>query len=197
MAAAELDVRAIARAHKHATIFDTFHALEQGDSFILVNDHDPVPLRQQFDREYPRGYGWNYLSRGPEWRIQISKLSATAMPQVLLNTQEQAAAGAEPDVFGAAWKLEVADRDLDSNLISLAPASEVAAHAGPDLDVLLHITAGSGELETELDTISLAPGAVIWLPKRSSRAFKAGPKGLQYLTVHQHKTGLQIQSVAR
>lgn len=71
---AELDVRVIPPREKHPTIFQTFLALQPGESFILVNDHDPMPLRYQFEFQYPGKFGWNYLERGPVvWRVQISR----------------------------------------------------------------------------------------------------------------------------
>ena len=69
-----LDVRPIPPREKHATIFQTFDALGTGESFVLVNDHDPRPLRYQFEAERAGGYGWQYLEQGPEvWRVEISK----------------------------------------------------------------------------------------------------------------------------
>ncbi len=69
-----LDVRVIPPAQKHPTIFQTFDALESGQSFVLVNDHDPRPLRYQFEFERPNVYSWTPLEEGPvEWRIQIGK----------------------------------------------------------------------------------------------------------------------------
>src|SRR5690625_6910061 len=50
---AELDVRVIPPREKHPTIFQTFLALRPGEAFILVNDHDPMPLRYQFEFQYP------------------------------------------------------------------------------------------------------------------------------------------------
>ena len=44
-----LDVRVIPPREKHPTIFTTFSALAPGESFVLVNDHDPKPLRYQFE----------------------------------------------------------------------------------------------------------------------------------------------------
>jgi hypothetical protein len=81
-------------------------------------------------------------------------------------------------------------RDLDSNIIRLAPGASIGAHAGPDLDVLLLVLHGTGHLSTEIDTIDLHPGALIWLPQRSRRQFTAGPHGLSYLTVHQRRQSL-------
>lgn len=69
-----LDVRPIPPREKHPTIFDTFDELEVGDHFVLVNDHDPKPLRYQFDAERPGQMEWEYLEEGPEeWRVKITK----------------------------------------------------------------------------------------------------------------------------
>src|SRR5690606_23171395 len=69
-----LDVRVIPPREKHPTIFQTFDALEPGDSFVLINDHDPRPLRYQFEAELADRYGWEYLEQGPEvWQVRISK----------------------------------------------------------------------------------------------------------------------------
>jgi uncharacterized protein (DUF2249 family) len=70
----ELDVRVIPPREKHPTIFHTFDALQPGESFVLVNDHDPFPLRYQFQAERAGEFGWEYLEQGPAvWRVQISK----------------------------------------------------------------------------------------------------------------------------
>ena len=72
-----LDVRPIPPRRKHPTIFETFDALEVGDHFILVNDHDPRPLRHQFNFERPEQMEWEYLEQGPEvWKVKISRIAA-------------------------------------------------------------------------------------------------------------------------
>ncbi len=69
-----LDVRVIPPREKHPTIFSTFSALAPGESFVLVNDHDPKPLRYQFDYEHAGEFGWEYLEEGPSvWRVEISR----------------------------------------------------------------------------------------------------------------------------
>lgn len=69
-----LDVRQIAPAQRHPKIFGTFENLQPGQSFVLVNDHDPKPLYYQFQAELTGQFGWNYLEKGPEvWRVEISK----------------------------------------------------------------------------------------------------------------------------
>lgn len=72
-----LDVRVIPPREKHPTIFQTFAALAPGESFVLVNDHDPRPLRYQFEAEHAQKFRWEYLEQGPAtWRVQISRTAA-------------------------------------------------------------------------------------------------------------------------
>ena len=69
-----LDVRVIPPREKHPTIFDTFNTLAPGESFVLVNDHDPKPLRYQFEFEHAGEFEWQYLEQGPSvWRVEISR----------------------------------------------------------------------------------------------------------------------------
>jgi uncharacterized protein (DUF2249 family) len=70
----QLDVRVIPPREKHPTIFQTFDALDSGDSFVLVNDHDPFPLRYQFEAERTGLFSWRYLEQGPVvWRVEIGR----------------------------------------------------------------------------------------------------------------------------
>jgi len=70
----ELDVTVIPPQHKHPTIFNTFDALEPGGAFVLVNDHDPRPLRYQFEATRPDAFEWRYLEEGPQvWKVEIKR----------------------------------------------------------------------------------------------------------------------------
>jgi uncharacterized protein (DUF2249 family)/quercetin dioxygenase-like cupin family protein len=195
MADNELDVRQLRKPDKHPTIFATYAGLLAGESFVLINNHDPKHLHDEFEADHAGTYGWEYLEKGPAvWRIRITKLTATPLPRVLINTSD---AASEPDVTGAVWKLEVRERDLDSNVIALAPGGGIDAHAGADVDVLIHVLSGNGQLGTEQGVIDLVPGALLWLPKRSRRKFTAGPDGLRYLTVHQKREILPLTPTVR
>ncbi|WP_137825504.1 hypothetical protein [Brevibacterium sp. 2SA] len=112
-------------------------------------------------------------------------------PQIVADTSELEV---PPRMSGSAWQLTPPERDLDANIITLPAADEIRAHTGPDLDVLIHVLSGSGTLETAADTLDLSPGLIVWLPRRSSRRFLAGPSGLTYFSVHQRKPGLSIGS---
>jgi len=69
-----LDVREMPPRERHPTILDTFGALAPGEAFELVNDHDPMPLRYQFEAEMPGRFTWEYLEEGPEdWRVRIGR----------------------------------------------------------------------------------------------------------------------------
>jgi len=73
----ELDARDIPPYKKHSTIFQTYDALEIGSAFVLVNDHDPKPLRYQLAAIQGRDcFSWEYLEEGPQiWKIRIGKKS--------------------------------------------------------------------------------------------------------------------------
>ncbi|HIV57283.1 MAG TPA: DUF2249 domain-containing protein [Candidatus Stackebrandtia faecavium] len=191
MNATELDVRELPKPKKHPTIFATYEALTVGESFILVNNHDPIPLHKEFDADYPGSYDWTYLDKGPrEWRIQITKRASTPLPRILADTHALSQTDAKNG--GAIWNLEPQQRDLDSNLIWLPAGDSIQTHAGPDLDVLVHVVGGSGILNTEAGEVELTAGKLAWLPRQSQRGFTAGPEGLAYLTVHQRRQSLPM-----
>ena len=79
----ELDVRIVPAIEKHALVFRTFDALAVGESFVIINDHDPAALWHHFHRTRKPFFGWEYLERGPQiWRVELSKHTggATVMP---------------------------------------------------------------------------------------------------------------------
>lgn len=71
----ELDVRPLAHTARHERIFAAFTELPADTAFVLVNDHDPRPLHDQFAAEHPGGFSWRYLESGPRaWRVRIGRL---------------------------------------------------------------------------------------------------------------------------
>lgn len=191
----ELDVRAIPKPQRHPLVFARFDSLTVGQSFVLVNSHDPKHLRQEFERDHPGAYEWTYLATDDRrlYRIRISRRVATDLPRVLADTSTlRSTAELAADTGGAVWRLEPAARQLDANVIRLRPHGQIEAHLGPDLDVLLHVLDGSGQLLTATEPIHLRAGALVWLPRRSQRAIIAGADGLSYLSVHPRRPGLNI-----
>ncbi|KYP81328.1 DUF2249 domain-containing protein [Ferroacidibacillus organovorans] len=62
---------------KHKVIFETFDSLKPGEAMLLINDHDPQPLRYQFELERSGIFSWEYIERGPEtFRIHIGRVGA-------------------------------------------------------------------------------------------------------------------------
>jgi len=74
-----LDVRDLPPRERHARIFATFDALQPGEAFRLINDHDPKPLKYQFAAEHPDEANWEPEQQGPEvWIVRIGRVAASA-----------------------------------------------------------------------------------------------------------------------
>ncbi len=76
-----VDVRTIPPPQRHPVVFEIFDALTIGDSFELVNDHEPRPLYYTFLHERNGTFNWEYLESGPSvWRVKIRKESEKPVP---------------------------------------------------------------------------------------------------------------------
>lgn len=72
-----IDVRTIPGPQRHPLIFKTFESLAAGEAMELVNDHNPIPLRNQFSMLKHGQFSWDYLQEGPDlFCVRISKVSA-------------------------------------------------------------------------------------------------------------------------
>lgn len=73
----ELDLREVPRPQRHPLVFARFDGLSVGESFELINDHDPIPLNRQMDAMRPGQAKWSYVVRGPEiFRISVCRIAA-------------------------------------------------------------------------------------------------------------------------
>ncbi|TYB48951.1 DUF2249 domain-containing protein [Actinomadura chibensis] len=69
-----IDVREIPHGRRHPQIFTRFSRLAPGEAFILVNNHDPKPLRREFQATHPDAFTWDYVESGPEqWQVRIGR----------------------------------------------------------------------------------------------------------------------------
>ncbi len=69
-----LDLRNIQPFERHEKIFELWEKIKSGESFKIINDHDPKPLHYQFDAEYKDQFEWKYLEKGPkDWSVIIKK----------------------------------------------------------------------------------------------------------------------------
>jgi uncharacterized protein (DUF2249 family) len=76
-----LDLRQTPRERRHSTVFYAFDSLGMGESFLLVNDHDPQPLHAQMEQLRPGELAWEYEVRDPhEFRIKLSRIARSAVP---------------------------------------------------------------------------------------------------------------------
>ncbi|MDQ2862511.1 MAG: DUF542 domain-containing protein, partial [Bacteroidota bacterium] len=86
-----LDATLLNPSIKHATIFSRFDELKPGESMVLHNDHDPLPLRFQLENMRGDIFTWDYLEKGPDlFRIKISKNKvAAANNKTVENTEKE------------------------------------------------------------------------------------------------------------
>ncbi|OJU25186.1 MAG: hemerythrin [Nitrobacter sp. 62-13] len=71
---AEIDFRNLSPAQRHTKAFQIVGDLRAGESFVLVNDHDPMPLYSQIQASHPDEFSWTYLKQGPSvWKVEIAK----------------------------------------------------------------------------------------------------------------------------
>lgn len=74
----ELDVRVLVPIKRHEKLLKLFKELPVGESFVFINDHDPIPLYYEFRSIYGDVVGWEYLNRGGrEWKVKVSRTEAS------------------------------------------------------------------------------------------------------------------------
>ena len=90
----ELDLRHVERPRRHPLVFAKFDALEVGESFVLINDHDPIPLHGQMETMRPQQLTWEYIVRGPGiFRIRVSRIAPLTGNEKQLNAAPQPVVG--------------------------------------------------------------------------------------------------------
>lgn len=90
VAVEELDLREVPRPLRHPMVFAKLDALPVGGSFVLVNDHDPVPLSRQIESMREGQAAWEYLQRGPDlFRIRIKRIAPSAAGEIPVKAQTE------------------------------------------------------------------------------------------------------------
>jgi quercetin dioxygenase-like cupin family protein len=109
-----------------------------------------------------------------------------AIPPV--NLAGLAAGGNHP---GALWRLD--GEDLQANLVRLGRGDRIEPHRNDEVDVLVVVVLGRGELTLDGQVHQLAPMVVAHLPKGTVRAVEPVDGPLVYLSIHRHRSaGLQV-----
>jgi hypothetical protein len=104
-----------------------------------------------------------------------------------------AAGGNHP---GALWWLD--GDDLQANLVRLDQDDRIAPHRNDEVDVLVVVVLGRGELTLDGQVHQLAPMVIAHLPKGTVRAIGAVDGPLAYLSVHRRRSaGLQVRRHAQ
>ena len=86
-----LFVPELAPAQKHPTVLNKFDNLQIGESFLLINDHDPIPLYYEMKAEKGEVFTWKKVENGPEvWKVEITKTGGNATGSSKLSEQKSA-----------------------------------------------------------------------------------------------------------
>lgn len=92
-----LFVPSLQPALKHPTILKRFDDLQNGEAFLLINDHDPIPLYYEMKAEKGDIFEWKKVEDGPEvWKVEIKK---TAVQSSATNTIQEKKEEAKSEVF--------------------------------------------------------------------------------------------------
>lgn len=74
-----LDVRAIPQWERHARIFAAFDALDEENVLLIVSDHEPRPLRAQFEELYAGRFQWEQREHGDgRWEARLTRRGAAS-----------------------------------------------------------------------------------------------------------------------
>ncbi|SNZ14349.1 DUF2249 domain-containing protein [Hydrogenobacter hydrogenophilus] len=70
-----IDLRHMEHGVRHPLVMKKFSELKKGESFYIINDHDPLPLYFQMSFAFPKKVGWEYVEvEEGFWKIRISKI---------------------------------------------------------------------------------------------------------------------------
>jgi quercetin dioxygenase-like cupin family protein len=92
---------------------------------------------------------------------------------------------------GVVWSLPGGE-DLNVNVVRLAPGAVVEAHRNDEVDVVVHVRSGEGEITVEQRRHALGPDCVVLIERGATRSIRAGGQGLTYLTVHRRRGPLGV-----
>jgi mannose-6-phosphate isomerase-like protein (cupin superfamily) len=100
---------------------------------------------------------------------------------------------ADDGADGAVWSLPHGG-DLDANVVRLRDGNAIADHVNVEVDVLLVVWSGAGELVVDDRPTALRPGIVASVPRGSRRAVRAKGSDLTYLSIHRRRDALTIRT---
>ena len=167
---------------------------------IVENDGDLETLRRRVDA------AWMHLmSTSPTMRS--SQAESAGDPACWLEIEEGDDGGLRAVRFdlgladltgrsGAVWSLPHGG-DLDANLVHLVPDDGIGEHRNDEVDVLVVVRGGTGEIVVDGRPSALSDGVVVLVPKGAARSIRAGGDGLAYLSIHRRRSGPTIRPSGR
>jgi mannose-6-phosphate isomerase-like protein (cupin superfamily) len=96
---------------------------------------------------------------------------------------------------GVVWSLPHGG-DLDANLVRLDAGAGIGAHVNNDVDVLVFVQSGSGQLMINGTAQPFGPDCLALIPRGTSRSITAASSGITYLSVHRRRSPLGISGPA-
>jgi quercetin dioxygenase-like cupin family protein len=102
-----------------------------------------------------------------------------------------ASLAADQERLGALWRLD--GDDLQANLVRLAAGDRIQPHRNDEVDVVVVVISGRGELTLSGQVHPLAPMALVHVPKGTVGAIAAVDGPLAYLSINRRRSaGLQV-----
>lgn len=129
---------------------------------------------------------------GGEPACSAAELSADGLDGRSLVVRDLDRAAESTGPGGAVWSIPH-DGDLDANLVRLDPGQQIGEHVNAEVDVLVVVRGGAGEVVIDGVRHPIAAGDVALVRKGAQRGITAGVDGLRYLSVHRRRAGLDVR----
>lgn len=84
----------------------------------------------------------------------------------------------------------LASADLNVNLLRFTGERGIDPHVNSDVDVLIVVLDGEGVLTVDEETVTLAAGQAVIVPKGAKRSIRSAGEQVAYLTCHGVRRGL-------
>jgi quercetin dioxygenase-like cupin family protein len=92
---------------------------------------------------------------------------------------------------GVVWSLAHGG-DLNGNLVRLNPGDAVGGHVNDEVDALLFVLSGRGQLTIDGAPHQLRADVIALVPKGAHRSLRADESGLTYLSIHRRRGPLAV-----
>jgi mannose-6-phosphate isomerase-like protein (cupin superfamily) len=99
------------------------------------------------------------------------------------------------NLHGSGPQWGTASDDLNITLLSWEKGKGVGAHVNNDLDVVIVVVSGEGEMKIEGEEFELVPGRAVLVPKGANREIESRTERLTYFSIHRRRAGLMPTSL--